>query len=228
MKDFLLLLSLTIAASVFFCCSDSRSLTNTSIASETNFSNAADNVKILKDLEEKLELNGIKSYGIWNLSGKPKDKLFYFIGVNKDERDSESLSIFDADGKLLFQDSSNYFGRVFTFNILRQNRPQMIIPDINYGGSGRFFKILDYMDGKVISLTDEDEALYSGDFTILPQYQEKQFFALPFQVLLTENLVSEDAEATILRYVDGKYVSAGKVSQRDMWNWEKSRTKSVP
>lgn len=111
------------------------------------------------------------------------------------------------------------------FGILRQNRNQMIIQSVNYGGSGRFFKILDYKDNKIITLTNEDDTLYSGDITIIPQYQEDKYYALPYQVFLTENLVSEDAAATVLRYVDGKYLSVGKINQKEMWKFLKTQLK---
>ncbi|MBA3352590.1 MAG: hypothetical protein H0U23_09235 [Blastocatellia bacterium] len=206
-----------VVVSAFFCCSGNKSGTNLSTESGTNLSTEVSDVSYIEEVEKKLELKGINRYGIWKLSEKPKDRLYYFIGVDKDEPDSEVLSILDTNETLLLRESAIHFDKVFTFYILREDRPQLIIPSINYGGSGRFFKVLDYRDGKVINLNDEDDALYSGDFTILPQYQEKRYFELPYQVLLTENAASEDAEATILRYLDGKYVSAGKVSQRDLW-----------
>jgi|SRR5687768_3733233 len=221
MKGFSFLISLAVATSVLFCSSDNRPLTNPPLESETSLSTSVDKLKLIKDVEEKLERGGIKGYGIWKLSEKADDKLFYFIAVNEDTSNSETLRISNMNGKVLFETEANDFGRVFIFNILRQGRPQMIIPSINYGGSSRFFSILDYVDGKVIALSDEDEAQYSGDFTIVPQYQEERYFALPFQILLTEAVASKDAEATVLRYVDGRYLAVGNVSQRDLWTRKK-------
>jgi hypothetical protein len=216
-----------VVVSALFYCSGNKIATNVSTEPAANLSSESSDVNLIAEVERKLKQRGISRYGIWKLSEKPEDRLFYFVGVDKGEPDSEVLSITDANGKLLFRESATYFDKVFTFSILRQARPQLIIPSINYGGSGRFFKVLDYRDGKVISLNDADDTLYSGDFTILPQYQEKRYFELPYQVLLTESVAAEGADATILRFANGRYVSVGKVSQRGLWGRE-TRSESHP
>jgi hypothetical protein len=71
-----------------------------------------------------------------------------------------------------------------------------------------------------VSLTNEDDTMFSGEIEILPQYQnDGKYYSVPYEVFLSEYLFSASAEATVLRYVNGRYVSVGKIDQRDVGNF---------
>lgn len=164
---------------------------------------------------------GIANYGIWNIGTREGDYLFYLIKEAKADNeylyDGKSLNIYDKDGELIYEERANSFGGIEILDILRQSRGQLIIKSVNYGGSGRFFKILDYREGKIISITDENDTIYSGGVEILPQYQKGvKPYSEPYQILLTDTLTSSSPEATVLRYVNDRYVSVGILSQTEV------------
>lgn len=211
---------LTAITLLIFCCSGNNALPT---PSEEN-----PNLDFIVDFQNNVKTNGITNYGIWKVNDKSEDDLFYVIKEDagrSSESGGELLCIFDKHNHKLFEDSATSFDGIEIFHILRKQTPQMIIKSINYGGSGRFFKILDYNEGKVITLTNEDDTMYSGDVTILSQYQEEKYYTLPYQVFLTEDLVSNDAPATVLQYVNGKYTAVGKINQKSIGELVEHNTK---
>lgn len=216
--EFKLLKSISIAlflctAMLFMVCSSSNKAIVTTPADTSD-------LEMIKSFQANLKKIGIKNYGEWQtLIDSPK-KLYYFVKsqVQDDKTDVEVLNIHDENGKLIYQDTAGSFEGIEIFDILRQKGNQMIIKQVNYGGSGSFFQILDYKNGKVVSVTNEDDALYSGELTIIPQYHEEKYYSLPYQVFLSQYLVSKDAPATVLRYVGDKYVSVGTLNQKNIGN----------
>lgn len=166
---------------------------------------------------EKIKSTDIIQYGIWKVGEAEHERLSYFLHERPgDDGKIGVFSIFDGKKKRIYEETANYFSGIEVIYLLRLQRPQIVIKRINHGGSGSFFQILDYRDGKVVKLTDEDNTLYSGESLILPQFQEGKYFSLPYQIFLTENLISEKATATVLRYQGSKYISVGKIDQSEL------------
>jgi hypothetical protein len=183
-----------------------------------------DDLQALISYQTGLKKENITDFGIWRVGPNENDKIFYITKIIPADEEfpsgSELFRIYDNTHKLIYEEKANGFSGIEIFAILRQSRSQLIIKAINYGGSGRFFKILDFQEGKVICLTNEDDTLYSGDIEILPQYQKDvKYYSTPYQVFLTESVSSPSPEATVLRYVNGKYVSVGKLNQLEVGNF---------
>jgi hypothetical protein len=158
---------------------------------------------------------GIIDFGVWSVGDT--EKLFYLTRNSAPDPASTAggqiLAIYNSSHRLIYEEKATSFAGIEQFAILRQSRPQLLIKSINYGGTGRFFKILDFQGGKVVSLTENDDTLYSGDVLIIPQYQNDSYFSVPYQVLLSQYLTASTADATVLRYIKGRYVSVGNVEQ---------------
>lgn len=155
-----------------------------------------------------------KEFRVWNIGQGENERLFYLIEkVNvggKDTTDMEALRVYDNTCEMIFEAKANYFSGVEAIDMLRQPKRQLVIKSVSYGGSGRFFQILDYQNGKVVALTDDDEgSLYSGEAHIFPRYDDSKYISAPFQVFLGQYVASPNAH--VLRYVDGKYRVVGEL-----------------
>jgi hypothetical protein len=183
---------------------------------------------LIQGYKEKLSQAGIKEYGEWQFTEESPQKLWYVIkkAAQNVDYEEEVFSIYDYKKRMIYRETANSFDGVEIKNLLDQKRSQMVIKRINFGGSGDIFKILDYQNGEIVSLTDNDDTLYSGEVTIIPQYQDQKYYSLPYQVFLSNNLVSKDATATVLRYVDGKYVAVGEFNQNIIGASVKAKGKS--
>ena len=177
-------------------------------------------IAFYKEIDSVLQKENIVEYGKWYVENGKDNFLFYIIkrvkADSKEAHKEESFVIFDQSGKQIYEEGADYFSGIEVIDMLRQSRRQLVIKSISHGGSGRFFKILDYQDGKITSLTDEDNTLYSGEVEIIPQYQEIKYYSLPYQVLLGEYVSSPSAETKVLRYTNGKYVLVGSFSQTEV------------
>jgi len=184
-------------------------------------SSDSDELTAIIAYQQNLANKGVSNFGVWPVGSD--EKLYYLIKkvpADKGASSDELLRIYDDTHKLIYEERANAFSGIEPFNILRQPKKQLVIKSVNYGGSGRFFKILDFQNGSVISLTNNDDTMYSGDIEILPQYQDDvKYFSVPYQILLNEYGSSPSAEATVLRYLNGRYVAVGKVSQLDVGNF---------
>lgn len=166
--------------------------------------------------DQALAENGIRILGVWRIGENQNDKLYYLTKEKPAEEENstggEFLRIYDSSHNLIFEEDAVSFGGIEVVPILRQARGQLVIKSINNGGSGSFFQVLDYQGGKIVSLTNEEETLYSGEITIFPQYQDgEKHYSAPYQFFLNDHVISSSPTASVLRFSNGKYVNVGKL-----------------
>ncbi len=198
-----------------------QSQVNVNVTEQSQLSVIAnDSLKDLLSSKERydqlLEENGIGILGVWRTGENENDKLFYLTKEKPaDEKHpigGEFLRIYDSNHKLIFEEAAVSFGEIEVISMLRQAKRQLVIKSINNGGSGRFFQILDFQGGKIVSLTNEDETLYSGEIAIFPQYHDgEKNYSAPLQVFLNDYLISSSPTSSVLRFSNGKYLNVGKL-----------------
>jgi hypothetical protein len=139
-------------------------------------------------------------------SGRPKE-----IG-----EPNNIFSIIDRQGKLLYQIDSVDIGSISSSSLLRNMRSQLVV-DVNEGGRMSDLKILDYQNGKITELLDEDdqENLFA---LIKPQFRSGVIPAQePYEVLMIRGggLASPGEKyVSVYRYADGSYEFNGEISQK--------------
>lgn len=128
------------------------------------------------------------------------------------QADGELLFILDEAGKTIFEHRAVSFSKIWTGRVLGKERSQLVIENVNYGGSGRFFKVLDYTNNQVVDLTEDSDAMYDAFAEIVPQFHKgSDAIKEPFQILLTSPGLSNPIHyTTVLRYRNGKYVLVGQ------------------
>lgn len=131
------------------------------------------------------------------------------------------FSIIDRQGKLLYQIEGVEIHDISLSNMLRNARSQLIV-GVNTGGRQNDLKILDYQNGKITELLDEDDqeylfALIKAQFRsgVIPAQE-------PYEILMIRGvgLASPDEKyVSVYRYTDGGYEFNGEVSQKLLDNY---------
>lgn len=165
---------------------------------------------------------GVINYGTWQAGDLDHTTELTFV-VKKvpaadTNRGMEELKIFEPDGRPLYTVRADRFGVIGPRELFPNSgkRSQLVIGSVNYGGNGDFLQILDVQDGKVVSLTaEEDGFLYTGFAVALPRYDAGgKYFARPFQFVLQEHLTDDHAVGRVLRFVDGKFRDVGEIEMK--------------
>ena len=175
-----------------------------------------------KDLLQKSVCNQEKfESGFWyvRMDGVER-RLSYTIYPTKLENvvqnQGETLNIFDESGNKIYEEKASYFAGFMQETVLAKVSPQLIIKSVNYGGSGRFLKVLDYRNGKVVDLTEDVDTLYDAFAEIRPQFQKgSKTISEPYQILLTSpGLSSPTYQTRVIKYINGKYIEVGAFPQQ--------------
>ena len=131
------------------------------------------------------------------------------------------FSIIDRQGKLLYQIDGVEIRNISTSYMLRNTRSQLVV-GVNEGGRMSDLKILDYQNGKITELMDEDDQEYLFAL-IKPQFRSGVIPAEePYEVLMIRGvgLPSPDEKyVSVYRYTDGSYEFNGEVSQKLLDNY---------
>lgn len=173
-----------------------------------NTSNAEDGKREFSIFQDKR----IVAFGHW---GTMTYMIRLFDKTSDYERGGQYLSIFNESGDIIYEEKAVSFGQVYSESILRNSNATQLVININYGGSSLFLKILDYQNGKVVDLMRDVDSSFSANAEITPQFRTGgQPYREPYQIILTEsNLATNKHQASIYRYVNGKYTYIGVVSQ---------------
>lgn len=152
------------------------------------------------------------AFGYWPVRFEDGVSLHYvvskYVDIGDQNRGGQKLSIFDESGKLLYEETAISFGKVYSLGALRNSTSQLILSSINYGGSARFFKVLDFREGRVKPITSEDDMQFTADAQISPQFRNGvRTDTEPYEIVLTDpGLASNTHYARVYRYKNGKYV----------------------
>ena len=127
------------------------------------------------------------------------------------------FSIIDGQGKLLYEIDGVEIHSISTSWMLRDTGPQLVV-SVNGGGRQNDLKILDYQNGKITELLDEDDQDYLVS-TIKPQFRSGVIPAQePYEILMIRGggLANSDEKkyVSVYRYADGVYEFNGDVSQQ--------------
>jgi hypothetical protein len=135
---------------------------------------------------------------------------------------TNTFSITDRQGKLLYQIDGVEISNISTSAMLRNTRSQLIV-DVNEGGRVNSLKILDYQDGKITELLDEDDQEYSVSALIKPQFRNGVNPSQePYEILLIRGVglaSPEEKYVSVYRYTDGSYELKGEFSQKLLDNY---------
>src|SRR5262249_22927273 len=139
-----------------------------------------------------------------------------------------TFSIIDQQGKLLYEEDRIEIKSISTSYILRTTRPQLVV-DVNGGGKVNSLKILDYQQGKITELLDDEDQQYSISALIKPQFRSGVTPSQePYEILLMSGvgLASPDEKyVNVYRYSDGSYEFKGKVPQKLLDNYLEQQLK---
>lgn len=185
---------------------------------------------VIRSGRESLAEAGVSDSGVWKTGPWVSDTLIYVVhkipAGEEFPGGGEMLRVYDG-GTVVLEEKANDFNGIETTHILRTKIPQMIVKSVNFGGSGNYFRVYDFRDGKVVQLTNDDDTLYSGSVAIVPQFQNPRYFELPLQVLLSQQIASESAEATVLRFENDRFRPAGTIDQKTIGQFIVKNTKKV-
>lgn len=130
---------------------------------------------------------------------------------------NNTLSIINQRGNLLYQIDGVEIRNISTSAMLRNTRSQLVV-DVNEGGRQNYLKILDYQDGKITELLDEDDQDYSISALIKPQFRSGVTSSQePYEILLIRGVglaSPEEKYVSVYRYTDGSYELKGEFSQK--------------
>ena len=130
---------------------------------------------------------------------------------------STSLSIYDKQGKVVYESNGVTVHSISRQYLLRSARPQLVI-EVNSGGKTNSLLILDYQDGSVVSLLKDN--YYEIYALIKPQFSEGVNPAeVAYEILLTDGVGLPsplDKVTRIYRYSDGEYRLVGKLQQKQI------------
>jgi len=133
------------------------------------------------------------------------------------EPTTDIFSIMDGQGKLLYQIDHVEIDNISSSYMLRVARPQLVV-GVDEGGRMASLKILDYQNGKITELLDEDDQDYLVS-AIKPQFRSGVIPAQePYEILMIRGggLANSDEKkyVSVYRYADGVFEFNGDVSQQ--------------
>lgn len=151
-------------------------------------------------------------WGIWIGSDEDYDRITYSVTkVSGGKRPPEvELRITDQDGDLLYSYLLSSVERIYTANMLRTGRSQLVI-EYSGGGQDSYIRILDLRKGKQVVDLTKDEGLdmaFSSDAHVSAQFAPGVNSAKePFQILLTNPGLPASGEkvVSVYRFRDGQY-----------------------
>ena len=133
-----------------------------------------------------------------------------------------TFSIIDQQGKLLYEIDGIEINNISKSAMLRNSRWQLVV-DVNGGGKVNSLKILDYQQGKITELLDDEDQQYSISALIKPQFRSGVTPSQePYEILLVRGvgLASPDEKyVNVYRYSDGAYELKGEVPQKLLDNY---------
>ena len=132
------------------------------------------------------------------------------------EPTTDIFSIMDGQGKLLYQIDHVEIDNISSSYMLRVARPQLVV-GVDEGGRMASLKILDYQNGKITELLDEDDQDYLVS-TIKPQFRSGVIPAKePYEILMIRGVglaSPEEKYLSVYRYTNGSYEFNGEISQK--------------
>lgn len=179
-------------------------------------SNVENCLRLLRDSD-------VIAFNRWRVEGSPDKGLIYTVrAFDQDpcyEGKGVKLSMFNEPGALIYEKCFSEVHRVYLSNALREASFPQLVLEVSYGGSDGFLEMLDYQDGKVVSLTDaiKPNNSFRSGANVRPQFRSSIIPALePSEILLTPDGLANPGEkyTVVYRYKDGAYRYAGEFSQR--------------
>lgn len=161
------------------------------------------------------------TFGHWIGDGGEDKTLSYIVRAfdhdpKYDEGRGVKLSIFDQMGAVVYEQYFKEIHSIYITFALRKPTPQLAMEG-SYGGNSSGLEMLDFIEGKVVNITDAIDNDFRSGAEVRPQFRTGVVPAKePYQIMLTKPGLASDFERTtsVYRYDDGKYQYRGKFSQQ--------------
>jgi len=158
----------------------------------------------------------------WQVGDDERNQAFCIVRACDENPNYEcagvKLSIVDGMGRVIHEEHYSEVYRMYPVFALRKAHPQLVIEG-DYGGSAKFFEMLDYRNGQIVSLMGKPNNDFSAGAEVRPQFRTEVNAAKePFQILLTHGasgLASPGEKYTnVYRYKEGSYRFVGSFPQQ--------------
>lgn len=171
----------------------------------------------------------------WNVFNADKEEELVCVWTKfeqnpKFEGQGTTFSIFDSDGKLIYEEKFSELISFYPVSALRTEADQLAM-EIGYGGSGTYYlQLFDYDNRRIRNLLDRKDSEFNVQAEIKPQFQSGISSSRePFEIRLTRGIgLASPAEkrTSLYRYVNDRYRFIGEYSQQGADDFIESQIKN--
>ncbi len=185
------------------------------------------------EIAQRLRREKVEAFYKWNVGDTDDKSLLCVVSAfDKDpnwEGRGMKLTIFNPSGKPIYEEYFESLVRVYETTALRNLASQFVF-EVVYGGTGTYhLRMLDYRNGKIVTLLDGEDGLFNANAEVRPQFQRGTFPAKePYQIMLTEGVglaSSAQKDTRVYRYKNGAYQFGGEFPQRKLDDYMESLLK---